>query len=138
MSGNLYANTFYPNVAAWYNANPALRPAYILLTYGIPNIPKSDYTGVTQGGSLQNDLRETLGLNYNRRPFVSALNFANPTDYSKYLDKLSSVGNATTYPLNSVVLSADKAGLVRNTHVVDSVRNWDGIFNSSLIADCGQ
>ncbi len=112
-----YPSIFYPAVTAWYTANPTKRPAYLALMYGVPNRIAQ---AVTLGGSLQNDLRASLGTQFGgRRPYVSALNFYRTNDCTHYIDKLENIG--TNNALNRVVLSADKAGVTRNVYVVDDV-----------------
>ena len=119
LANNLYPTVFYPAVSNWFRANPAKPPAWILLMYGVPTRP-ANFQVVTEGSSLQNDLRKSLGAHFGRRPWVSALNFYRTNDCRAYVDKLENVG--TNNPMNRVILSADKAGIARDTYVVDNVR----------------
>jgi len=148
LSTGLYTNTFRPAIENWYATHPTARPAYILLMYGVPNVPTpfllngvaqpDTQTGIppTGTGSLQNDLREFLGVTYQRRPYLSALNFNLTNDCTHYIDKLASVGASNS--LNCVVLSADKAGSVRDTYVLDNVINESTLYNHKQISQSRQ
>ncbi len=119
LTNNLFPTVFYPAVSNWFRANPAKPPAWILLMYGVPT-RLAIFQVVTEGGSLQNDLRKSLGTHFGRRPWVSALNFYRTNDCRAYVDKLENVG--TNNPMNRVILSGDRAGITRDTYVVDNVR----------------
>ena len=113
-----YISQIATPVLNWLTNNPAKRPQYVLLFYGMPTRLQSYPAGY---GSVSYNLHNAYP---NWQPFVNHVNAGTLADCEAYVDKIATFGS--NYSPGQLIISAS-AGEYGNTNfVLDNVRHGAG------------